>query len=380
MRTLRARRAFTLLEMLVSMALMLMIFAAVVPFFRVQLRSIGKTAGRLDAQQNIRFALATIQRELRVAGGGVVDRQPMIVQADPRAITFNVDLVTQDSADPSAVYYDKDADPAFTTSLRQSQKITLPGTSRQYPDTTYWEAAGLTSRAETISYWVSPDPANPGQYVLYRRVNNADSTIVSSGIVLASGQGIFEYFTLDSASGKTAAIASSALPLYHTAAIHGSPADTAKSALTDAIRIVQVDLYGAMTDPDSHQLVKRHLQGQVRLLNAGLVRHPTCGNPPISVTVTVALALDHKSVTVSWDQSIDETGGEKDVERYMIFRRSPSGTYGDAIASVAAGLSTYTYSDFAVQPGDSWYYGVVAEDCTPSSSGLSEAGPVDVLP
>src|SRR5581483_10278751 len=183
-RTLRAREAFTLIEMLVSMALTLMLLGLAVPFFRVQLRALGKNADRLDAQQNVRFALASIQRELRVAGGGVVDVQPMIVEAAANAITFNVDLVTADSGDPSAVYFDEDAGSAVTTSLTKNTPITLPASGRRYPDSTYWKSTGLTSRAETISYWLAPDPQHPGLSVLYRRVNGADSTIVSSSLYL----------------------------------------------------------------------------------------------------------------------------------------------------------------------------------------------------
>jgi type II secretory pathway pseudopilin PulG len=373
-RTLRAREAFTLIEMLVSMALTLMLLGLAVPFFRVQLRALGKNADRLDAQQNVRFALASIQRELRVAGGGVVDAQPMIVEAATNAITFNVDLVTADSGDPSAVYFDEDAGSDVTTSLTKNTPIALPASGRRYPDSTYWRSAGLTSRAETISYWLAPDPEHPGLSALYRRVNRADSTVVSSSLYVPSGQPLFRYYTIDTA-GDTIEIAQSSLPLVHTAPIHGSPADTAGSAMTDQIRVVVVDLYGVTKDPDTQQLVKRHLRGKVRLLNAGLVRHPTCGEPPIGATLAAVVAADGKSVQLTWNASVDENGGEKDVERYLILRRTPTGTFGDAIASVAAGVSQYTYNDFDVQSGDHWIYGLVAEDCTPASSTVSEADP-----
>jgi prepilin-type N-terminal cleavage/methylation domain-containing protein len=375
MRTVRARPAFTLLEMLVAMSLTLMIFAAAVPFFRVQLRSLSRNAGRLDAQQNIRFALASIQRELRVAGGGVVDAQPMIVQAAANAITFNVDLVTKDSSDPGAVYFDQDADGDITTSLTALNAIKLPSTGTKYPDTTYWESRGLTSRAETISYWLAADPENDGQYILYRRVNDEDSTIVSTGIMLKSGESLFSYYRLDD-DGDPVAISPSSLPLVHTAKIHGSPQDTAASAMTDQIRKVVVNLYGTMTDPDTHQPVTRHLRGEVRLLNAGLVRHPTCGEQPIGATLTATADTSGTFVTLTWDASTDEATGEKDVERYLIFRRpADQANYGDAIMDVAAGLSQYTKIDSNVQPGEHWIYGLVAEDCTPSSSSVSESDP-----
>ncbi len=380
MPTLRARRAFTLLEMLIAMGLTLMMFAMVVPFFRVQLRALGKNAGRLDAQQNVRFALASIQRELRVAGSGVVDAQPMIVQAAANGITFNVDLVSQDSADPSAVYFDRDANSGATTSLTPALPINLPISGRKYPDTTYWESPGLTSRAETISYWLSNDPQNPGQYILFRRVNGADSTIVSSGITLTSGQPFFRYY-VENGTGGIDSVPQASLPLIHTAKIHGSPADIGNSALTDQIRMVRVSMNGTMTDPDTHKPVLRHLEGAIRLLNAGLVQHPTCGNPPLGTTLTAAVQTDpvsgQKFVQLTWPPSTDEKSGEKDIEHYLIFRRPSTQTnYGDAMANVGAGqTSNYVYPDYNVQLGDHWIYGVVAEDCTPASSPLSESDP-----
>src|SRR4051812_1000822 len=109
------RRAFTLMEMLIALTIMAVVMSVAVPFFRVQLRSVTAHAGRMDAQQNVRFAVTAIDRDLRMAGVGIVDKQPMVVQADPYAVTFNADLVTHDSTDPGAVYYDADADSSTTT-------------------------------------------------------------------------------------------------------------------------------------------------------------------------------------------------------------------------------------------------------------------------
>src|SRR5918998_4238469 len=140
-----ARTGFTLIEMLIAVSLLLAIFSVAVPFFRVQARTVSSQAGRLDAQQNVRYASTTIERELRVAGVGVVDKQPMIVQADPYAITFNTDLVTRDSLDPQSVYFDSDIDSTTTTVLPATTKITLPRSTRSYPDSTFSAAAGVRS-------------------------------------------------------------------------------------------------------------------------------------------------------------------------------------------------------------------------------------------
>ena len=50
--------------------------------FRMQSMSVSTQTGRLDAQQNSRFAMSMLERELRVAGAGVADQQPLLVMAN----------------------------------------------------------------------------------------------------------------------------------------------------------------------------------------------------------------------------------------------------------------------------------------------------------
>src|SRR6185503_8282161 len=141
--TLRARRGFTLIEIMISMTLMLTVIGLSTQLFRRQSNAVSTQAGRLDAQQNSRFALGNLDRELRMAGGGVVDKQPLLVMAGATAITFNADLVANDTGDYAAVYYNPDADSGAVGVLRSINKITLPGTSTLYPDTTYMQNAGV---------------------------------------------------------------------------------------------------------------------------------------------------------------------------------------------------------------------------------------------
>src|ERR1700722_8171180 len=118
-----ARHGFTLAEMLIACTLMLFVFAMIVPLLRIQTQSLGTGAGRLDALQTARFAQNAIDRELRIAGVGVLAQQPMIVQADPMAVTFNVDLSTRDSTDQNAVYFDPRVDTLTTQALPVSRQI-----------------------------------------------------------------------------------------------------------------------------------------------------------------------------------------------------------------------------------------------------------------
>jgi len=64
----------------------------------------------MDAMQNAQFAASQIERELREAGAGVADVQPMLVQADSEAMTFNANMVSIDTGDVRAVYQIRDAD------------------------------------------------------------------------------------------------------------------------------------------------------------------------------------------------------------------------------------------------------------------------------
>ena len=193
--TLRAARGFTLLEMILSMTLMLTFLGMTAQLFRKQSNSVSTQAGRLDAQQNSRFALSAIERELRVAGVGVADAQPLLVKASAMAITFNADLVSLDTGDLGAVYINPDADSAPWTCCARATRSRCPGTTKQYPDTNYMLNTGVPSHAETISYWMSHDSTSSrsNEYILFRRVNARPPRVVARGIIYDPADAIFRY-------------------------------------------------------------------------------------------------------------------------------------------------------------------------------------------
>src|ERR1700759_172725 len=156
----RARRGFTLVEIMISMTLMLTIIGLSTQLFRKQAGAVASQSGRLDAQQNSRFAVSMLERELRVAGVGVVDAQPLLVAATPTSITFNADLVALDTGDLGAVYINPDADSASAGVFKKADRLQLPGTTSFYPNSTYVKATGVFSEAETITYWVAADTTN----------------------------------------------------------------------------------------------------------------------------------------------------------------------------------------------------------------------------
>ncbi len=373
------RAGLTVTEMLLAVSLMVIIVSLAVPFFRAQAKSITESAGRADALQNARFTLNAIDREVRIAGLGVVDKQPLLVQADPYAITFNADLVTRDSADPVAVYYDPDAAPSTVTALLNSRKVTLPRSSRMYPDSTYY-AGSIISRAETISYWASLDSTSgrSDEYVLFRRVNDAPPKVVTKGIIIAPGEPLFRYFRTDSL-GRPLEIPQSSLPLIHTAAIHGAPNDTGPSVITDSIRIVRMRATGLYKDPQDGPIL-RTVESSIRVLNAGLINRTTCGEPPLGSALGATVILGPpRRVQLTWSASVDQAAGEKDVERYALFKRA-GGTsgWGEPFASTPATQSTYTLFDSQVSSGQSWQYALIAQDCSPANSSLSQSAVITI--
>ncbi len=369
------RRGFTLAEMMIAVTLMLFIFAMVVPFLQTQMHELGQNAGNLDALQNARFSQNAIDRELRVAGAGVVPQQSFIVQAAPLAVTFNADLVTADSTDPLAVYFDPNVDTSTTHALPAAQAITLPNSANTYPGQDYVSAPGVLSTAETISYYLLPDSSQPipNMYALYRRVNAAAATIVSTGIYVAPGTAFFQYYKIDAVTGGLDSIPNASLPLYHVAVVHSSPADTGQSAQTDSIRAVQMKVTGMYDDPTKGPIY-RTVSTMTKLLNAGLLYASECGQPPIAVTTPAATwygSSTTDSVTVTWTASPDQDGGEKNVMFYMVYRRLVGGsTWGNPVVSVTAGSPTYEFNDpSAPNLHGNYQYDVLAQNCTPSNSG-----------
>jgi prepilin-type N-terminal cleavage/methylation domain-containing protein len=378
-----SRDGFTLIEVMLSMTILLAVLGMATQLFRRQGAVIAAQSGRLEAQQTAQFALSELDRNLRLAGVGVVDMQPILVQADTTAVTFNADLVSSVTGDPSAVYIDPDALDATTAVWRSTNKLLLPASLKMYPDSTYMRAAGLPSGAETISFWLSKDstaPSGSKEYILWRRINDGPARIVSKGIVKNSTDTIFQYFKGDTA-GVLTAIPAASLPLYHNAATHGHPSDTGKFALVDSIRTIRIRLTVVYHDRKGD--VFRRLDNTIRLMNSGLIRRSTCGEPPTVVTPTAVAGTDasgNPQVLISWAKSSDETGGEKDVERYSLFRRpvGSAGTSADPFASVPAGAPTYSLVDTDVKSGEMWLYGAASQDCTPNSSSVTYAAPVTI--
>lgn len=383
-----ARSGFSLVEILVAMTVTSILIAATVPFFIAQARAVSSTAARTDAHHNARYAVNTIDRDLRVVGVGVVDAQPMVVYAASNAITINADLVSS-APDASAVYSDPDAPLDAVSSLGKAGQVTLPLSSLMYPDTTYYLTMSVPSAAETISFWVSKDSTSKktDQYILFRRVNATKPRVVAKNIVMQSGHPMFRYFKQDSV-GTLIEIAQGSLPLYHSAPLHsvtlGSKPDTGKSAQTDSIRAVSARVVSRYWDKRSNKELLDTAEVFIRMPNAGLHRVATCGERPIfEQTVTSKVNTDPMTgmptVLLSWSPAKDEAGGELDVERYALYRRKTTDLlFAEPLAILPAGTPTYSYLDTDVAPGDEFVYAVGAQDCTPKTSNVATTGTVQI--
>jgi hypothetical protein len=381
-----------MVEILVAMTVTSVLIAAAVPFFVAQARAVGSTAARTDAHHNARYAVNTIDRDLRVTGVGVVDAQAMVVWAGSSFITVNGDLVSH-SRDASSVYTDPDAAIEMVTSLGKANQIVLPGSSPTilYPDTTYWAGrpGGPTSAAETISYWLGRDSSvtNATTYILWRQVNDTKPRVVAKSLVVQENQPAFRYYKLDSLS-RMVEINQTTLPLYHSAPVHTrmtgtSRPDTGKSAMTDSIRAVSVRLVGRYWDKRLSREILDTAEAFIRMPNAGLHRLSTCGEAPLFGSAVAweskPFATGEPAIQLTWGPATDENGGEADVERYAVYRRRATDlVFTEPLAILPAGTSTYTYLDSDVAQGDEFVYGVSAQDCTPATSQVSSTTTVVV--
>jgi prepilin-type N-terminal cleavage/methylation domain-containing protein len=386
----RTRRGFTLIEIIISLTLLMIITGAAVQFLRTQTGLVTRETARMDAMQNAQFAGNQIERELREAGAGVADAQPMIVQLDSEAITFNANMVSIDTGDVRAVYQLTDADTNGTRAMLKTERMSLPNSSPAvgYPDTTYTAATGIESGAETISYFLRPDSTTTrtNDYLLFRRLNARPATLIARGIVHDPRDTIpfFTYYKSDTLN-RLRPILKSKLPLYHVM-IHGAVNDTGNFALTDSVKAVRVHFMTAAKDPRTGIDALRTVESTVRIMNSGLLDRTSCGQPPYATpvpTVVSSLALaSPKWVKITWGPSSDDGGGEKDIERYAIFRKlSGAAAFGDPISSIPSSMAaSYTFTDYGVTSGQTYVYGVAAQDCTPNLSPVTASLTVTVIP
>ena len=107
------RAGFTLPEVMVTLVILSFIMAAAVGVFRSQNQAFIKGSQRMDALQNERYAVGTVERVLRTLGTGVSGAQPMLIYGGNDVVAFNTDYAENDTtASRWAVSFNPDADTA----------------------------------------------------------------------------------------------------------------------------------------------------------------------------------------------------------------------------------------------------------------------------
>lgn len=367
-------RGFTLVELLVSLVVLMSFVVMAGVALQTQGRAVTRETARQAALHGARAVTAAVERELRVAGTNLAPGQPLIVEAGPRSIVFNTDLVSPLPGDPFASFVNPSADSGTTGVWLRASALELPATARSYPETTYVEGPGTPGAAETIAYWVVADSTAPraDEHLLFRRVNAAAPEVMARGIVLGADDTIFRYFRPDSL-GVMREFPPAALPLHHRAPIHGSRPDTGASARADSVRMVTVTLSARSFDPRGPGSV-RTSRATIRIVNAAAAGRTTCGETPIGVSPAATVATDAggaRVVRVTWSRALDDGAGERDVQRYVIYRRlAGAPAFDDPLASVPAGGTSFTFTDSDVLTGQQLVYGVAAQDCTPAMSAV----------
>ena len=156
--------------------------------------------------------------------------------------------------------------------------------------------------------------------------------------------------------------------MFHAVRIHGSADDTASSARADSIRAVRVSFRSTNGRTGADERFA-DVSRVIDLPNAGFGIVGTCGDEPILGT-NLSVVVNNSDVRLTWTPAIDETSGEQDVIRYVLYRRDvPNiGGWGDPFLSIPAGQASYQYDDATVQVGSTYEYAHAAQDCTPSLS------------
>ena len=364
------KAGFTMIELIIVTVVFGIVLTGALGFMTVQQKAFLKGADQLMTLQNLRYAYQTLEIDLTTLGSNVPEGQPAMVLADDDVIAFTGDYTSNLANDVSAVYIDLDAPNGLVQAPRVT--ISIPNSPFAWPDTIYTAPGGTPSMAELIIYFFEPDPTTTrlDDYVLRRQVNDAAPEVLARNLMKQGSTPFFRYFgkrRYTSQVSELDSIPDSDLPLFHSAEIHGSIADTAASARGDSIRAVRVSFRSTNGRPGADEWFA-DLSRVIDLPSAGFGVMMTCGDEPILGSLLNAQVVlgpdDTPMVRLDWLPATDESVGEKDVIRYVLYRRAVpnNGQWGDPFLSIPAGAAGYTYDDATVQVGDTYQYAHAVQD------------------
>lgn len=383
----RDRQGLTLIEILIALTIYGVVVAGALGFVASQNTAFHLSLDRMSVLRNARYVVETLATDIPTLGTNVPAQQPGVVYADDDVFAFSADYATNVANDIFAVYIDEDA-PAGQVTVPGSA-LTLPNSSFSWPDSAYEVGSGTASPAELLVFFFAEDSTTTrgDDYSLYRQINDGTPELVARNILQPTG-GVpfFRYFRrVDYASSASIidTIPQASLPVAHTVPYHGAAQDTGSAALADSIRAVRV----SFRTTNGRSGVQERIGEVTRLItmpNSGLGVLKSCGDEPILGTIlNVANAVDAGGDPVAeltWNAATDESGGEKDVVRYVIYRQEAPLTadWGDPFLSIPAGQASYVYQDGKVDSGVQYAYALSAQDCTPSLSAMTTSTTITI--
>ncbi|MBX3132237.1 MAG: hypothetical protein KF689_02465 [Gemmatimonadaceae bacterium] len=368
----------TLVEMMIAIMIFSFMMAGALSMLRSESRRFRLGGERAAMYQNGRFALNEMEKDLRTSGAGAPDIQPQLVYIADSVLVFNANYWTNTPGDVEAVYFSADAPDSAVSAMRTTSKITIPFSGGvQYPDTNY-TVGGVNSAAETITFYFGRDSstARTDDYILWRRINNLAPEVVSTNILRTPGEPFFRYFRAFATAASTwiDTVPRASLPWRHQRPIHLSNSDTGSFARIDSVRAIRVSFTvtnGRAGTAAGEQT--RALTRLIRLPNVGLSSTRTCGDEPLftsAITAVAGISPDStRYARLTFAPSVDENSGERDVERYLIWRRFGSiADWGEPIFALPGGDTLLIFNDPNVIPDSTYRYAVAAQDCTPTLS------------
>jgi type II secretory pathway pseudopilin PulG len=375
----------TIIELLVSMAVFGILITMALRALTTENLAYQEGLQRMSAVRNIRYAMSTLESNLRTLGTNTPDQQPELIYAGPNAVAFSADYATNVANDPFAVFYDPGAPAGQVTAPITA--VPIPTSPHSFPGRRYEVVPGVNSPAEMIIFFMQPDSATTDQddFILWRQVNGAPPERVAGGLRRNGAEPFFSYLRLarDNAGATVLReVEDSLIPLFHDAEDHLSPADTARSAVADSVRAVRLSFAATYESEGTREVPLSRL---VPLTNAGFGNQNTCGSAPLLGTGVVAVPVvdpvsGDQVVSLNWNAATDELQGEQDVVRYVLWRRvAGSADWGEPYVAIPGGGGPYTYEDQEVVSGEMWQYALAAQDCTPSLSPLTVSNVV-VIP
>ena len=200
MMTIRQRKGFSLIELMIAIVVMAVVLAGTMNFFMGQSRTFRKATTDMVLLQNARFATDLLNEHFRSVGANLTVGQPAVIYADQNTFAFNADYATNVAGDIDAIYYEPKAPTNEVQSLLKAQAFTIPQSApaMSYPGADYIDGRGVPSPAEAITFWFAPDTetTRSDDYVLLRQVNASAPEVVVRNVLPDSVYPFFRYMYL----------------------------------------------------------------------------------------------------------------------------------------------------------------------------------------